>query len=112
MTVAFLALGAGAAVWVRNVMPKVEITEERKPLASPRPDREAFAEAFEEGTEAIQFVKRPLIRRTPLPASTAPAVPPVLLLPSLRPPPRTPPPPTARNDPSRLGVLPTTPPLQ
>src|SRR5260370_38113576 len=77
MTVAFLALGAGAAVWVRNVMPKVEITEERKPLASPRPDREAFAEAFEEGTEASQFVKRPLIRRTLLAASTALAVAPL-----------------------------------
>src|SRR6266496_1252930 len=34
MTVAFLALAAGAVVWVRNVMPYVQLTEERHPLAS------------------------------------------------------------------------------
>src|SRR5260370_33164981 len=97
MTVAFLALGAGAAVWVRNVMPKVEITEERKPLASPRPDREAFAEAFEEGTEASQFVKRPLIRRTLLAASTALAGAPIVPRRALGPPP----PPHRRHPPRK-----------
>ncbi len=112
MTVAFLALGAGATVWVRNVMPKVEITEERKPLASPRPDREAFAEAFEEGTEASQFVKRPLIRRTLLAASTALAVAPIVLLRDLGPLPRTQLRHTAWKADSRLVVLGTNRPLK
>ena len=34
MGVAFLALGAGAVIWVRRLMPDVELTEARKPLAS------------------------------------------------------------------------------
>ncbi len=69
MSVAFLALGVGAVIWVRSVMPNVEQTEQRKPLASKEADREAFAESFKEGTEASQFVKRPLLRRTLIAAS-------------------------------------------
>ena len=34
MSVAFGALAVGAVIWVRYLMPKVELTEERKPLAS------------------------------------------------------------------------------
>ena len=34
MAVAFLALGFGAVIWVRRLMPDVELTEARKPLAS------------------------------------------------------------------------------
>ncbi len=34
MGVAFLALGVGAVIWVRRLMPDVELTEARKPLAS------------------------------------------------------------------------------
>ncbi len=73
MTVAFLALGAGAVVWVRRLMPDVELTEARKPLASTEEDRKAFAETFQEGAAASQFVKRPILRRT-LIAATAPLV--------------------------------------
>ena len=56
MTVAFLALAVGITIWVRHLMPHVELTEERKPLASAEQDREAFAETVEEGAEASQFV--------------------------------------------------------
>jgi hypothetical protein len=38
-------------------MPDVEITEARKPLASPAEDRAAFAETFTEGADASQFVE-------------------------------------------------------
>ena len=34
MSVAFGALAVGVVIWVRYLMPKVELTEERKPLAS------------------------------------------------------------------------------
>ena len=35
MALAFLAIGAGMVIWVRNIMPPVELTEERHPMASP-----------------------------------------------------------------------------
>ena len=80
LSVAFLGLAFGATIWVRNLMPAVEITEARKPLASAPADRAAFAETFEEGAEASQFVKRPLLRRTLIAATLPIAVAPVVLL--------------------------------
>src|SRR6266566_147080 len=111
MTVAFLALGVGATIWVRHLMPHVEIAEERKPLASPEQDRAAFAETFEAGTEASQFVKRPLLRRSLLAASTALAIAPLMLLRDLGPLPRTQLRHTAWRKGSRLVVLGTNKPL-
>jgi ubiquinol-cytochrome c reductase iron-sulfur subunit len=73
MAVVFLALAVGAVIWVRHIMPDVEFTEERHPMASTPQEREAFAETFAEGAEASQFVKRPLLRRT-LIAATVPLV--------------------------------------
>ena len=80
MSVAFLALGVGAVIWVRTLMPDVEITEERKPLASPPEVRHEFAETFQQGAEASQFVKRPILRRTLIAATVPLAVAPVVLL--------------------------------
>ena len=80
MSVAFLALGAGAVIWVRTLMPDVEMTEARKPLASPPEVRQEFAETFEEGAEASQFVKRPILRRTLIAATVPLAVAPIVLL--------------------------------
>ncbi len=80
MSVAFLALAVGATIWVRYIMPDVELTEERHPLASSPEDRQAFAETFAEGAEASQFVKRPLLRRTLIAATVPLAVAPVVLL--------------------------------
>jgi ubiquinol-cytochrome c reductase iron-sulfur subunit len=89
MAVAFLALAVGAVLWVRTVMPDVELTEERKPLASPEPDREAFAETFREGAETSGFVKRPLLRRTLILASLPLVAAPIVLLRDLGPLPGT-----------------------
>jgi ubiquinol-cytochrome c reductase iron-sulfur subunit len=89
MSVAFLALGAGAVIWVRSVMPNVEQTEQRKPLASKEDDREAFAETFKEGTEASQFVKRPLLRRTLIAATIPLGLAPLVILRDLGPLPGT-----------------------
>src|SRR6516162_1981023 len=80
MSVAFLALGVGATIWVRNVMPNVEQAEERHPLASSEQDREAFTKTFTEGAEASGFVKRPLLRRTLIAASVPLAVAPLVVL--------------------------------
>jgi ubiquinol-cytochrome c reductase iron-sulfur subunit len=80
MAVAFLALGAGAVIWVRTLMPDVQMSEERKPLASPESAREEFAETFKEGAEASQFVKRPILRRTLIAATVPLGIAPIVLL--------------------------------
>lgn len=80
MSVGFLALAVGAVIWVRYLMPNVDLTEARKPLASSAQDRAEFAETFEEGAEASGFVKRPLVRRTLIAASLPLAVAPIVLL--------------------------------
>ena len=80
LSVAFLGLAFGATIWVRHLMPEVEITEARKPLASPAEDRAAFAETFTEGADASQFAKRPLLRRTLIAATLPIAVAPIVLL--------------------------------
>jgi ubiquinol-cytochrome c reductase iron-sulfur subunit len=64
LSVTLLALGAGALIWVRHLMPDVEIEEERHDLRSDDADRQAFQETFKQGTEYSVFVKRPLVRRT------------------------------------------------
>jgi len=80
MSVAFLAMGAGATLWVRTIMPNVEQVEERHPLAATGKEREAFAKTFKEGAEASGFVKRPLLRRTLIAASVPLAVAPLVVL--------------------------------
>jgi len=58
MAVAFLALGAGAVIWVRRLMPDVELTEAASRW--PRPSRTgSVRETFREGAEASQFVNGP-----------------------------------------------------
>jgi ubiquinol-cytochrome c reductase iron-sulfur subunit len=80
MSLAFLALAVGATIWVRYIMPDVELTEERHPLKSDPAARKAFKETFEEGAQASQFVKRPLLRRTLIAATVPLAVAPIVLL--------------------------------
>jgi ubiquinol-cytochrome c reductase iron-sulfur subunit len=82
---AFLFLGVGAVIWVRRLMPVVEMTEARKPLRSSPEDRAAFQETFEEGADASQFVKRPILRRTLIAATVPVAVAPIILLRDLGP---------------------------
>ena len=80
MTVAFMSMAVGAVIWVRRLMPEVELTEARKPLASPKEDREAFQQTFMEGAEDSGFIKRPLIRRTLIAATVPLALAPIVLL--------------------------------
>jgi ubiquinol-cytochrome c reductase iron-sulfur subunit len=80
LSIAMLGLAFGATIWVRHLMPQVELTEARKPLASTAEDRAAFAETFDEGADASQFVKRPLLRRTLIAATLPIAVAPIVLL--------------------------------
>jgi ubiquinol-cytochrome c reductase iron-sulfur subunit len=89
MSVVFLGLAAGVTIWVRHLMPVVELTEERHPMASSRQEREAFSQTFTEGAEASQITKRPLLRRTLLAASLPLAAAPVVLLRDLGPLPGT-----------------------
>jgi ubiquinol-cytochrome c reductase iron-sulfur subunit len=80
LSVALAALGLGALLWVRHLMPNVEVIEERHDLRSDPKDRQAFEGYFKEGTANSEFVKRPLVRRT-LMLGTLPllAIPVVLL---------------------------------
>jgi ubiquinol-cytochrome c reductase iron-sulfur subunit len=89
MSVAFGAVAVGVVIWVRYLMPKAELTEERKPLASSPKDRAEFEETFTEGAEASGFVKRPLLRRTLIAASVPLAVAPLVILRDLGPLPGT-----------------------
>src|SRR5262245_40634018 len=79
MSVAFGAVAVGVVVWVRYLMPKAEMTEVRKPLASSPKDRAEFDRDFTEGAEASGFVKRPLLRRTLIAASVPLAVAPLVV---------------------------------
>jgi quinol---cytochrome c reductase iron-sulfur subunit len=85
---AFLFLGIGAVIWVRRLMPWVELSEARKPLRSSPEEREDFAETFAEGAEASQFTKRPILRRSLIAATVPVAVAPLVLLRDLGPLPR------------------------
>jgi ubiquinol-cytochrome c reductase iron-sulfur subunit len=80
LALALLLLGIGATIWVRQLMPDVELTEQRHPLASDAKDRAAFKETFEEGADASQFVKRPILRRTLIAATVPLGLAPILLL--------------------------------
>jgi ubiquinol-cytochrome c reductase iron-sulfur subunit len=78
LSVVMLALGLGTMIWVRQLMPDVEMTEIRHNMRSQAKDRQAFEGYFREGATASQFVKRPLVRRTlmlgTLPLLAAPIV--------------------------------------
>ncbi len=89
MAVAFGGVAVGATLWVRQLMPQVELTEARKPLASADADRAEFAETFTEGAEASGFVKRPLVRRTLIGASLLLGIAPLVTLRDMGPMPGT-----------------------
>ena len=89
LSLALLSLGLGTVIWVRNLMPNVETTEERHDLRSDDKDRQAFDKYFRVGTANSQFVKRPLVRRT-LMLGTLPLIAaPIVLLRDLGPQPGT-----------------------
>jgi ubiquinol-cytochrome c reductase iron-sulfur subunit len=87
--ITLLLLGIGATIWVRHLMPDVELTEERHPMKSEPQDIAAFKETFEEGADTSQFVKRPLVRRSLMAATIPLAIAPLFLLRDLGPLPGT-----------------------
>jgi ubiquinol-cytochrome c reductase iron-sulfur subunit len=89
MSVMFLALGLGALVWVRQLMPNLEVTQQRHDLRSPEKQRQATEAYFKEGTANSEFVKRPLVRRTLMLATLPLLAAPVVLLRDLGPQPGT-----------------------
>jgi ubiquinol-cytochrome c reductase iron-sulfur subunit len=80
LSLTLLLLGIGATIWVRHLMPNVELTEQRHPMATTPAERAAFKQTFDEGAEASQFVKRPLLRRTLIAATVPLGVAPLFLL--------------------------------
>jgi ubiquinol-cytochrome c reductase iron-sulfur subunit len=89
LSLALLALGLGALIWVRHLMPNVEMTEERHDLRSDEKDRQAFQQYFKRGTANSQFVKRPLVRRTLMLGTLPLLAAPIVLLRDLGPQPGT-----------------------
>ncbi len=89
MSVMFLALGLGALLWVRHLMPNVEVTQQRHDLRSDEKERQATEAYFKEGTANSQFVKRPLVRRTLMLGTLPLLAAPVVLLRDLGPQPGT-----------------------
>jgi ubiquinol-cytochrome c reductase iron-sulfur subunit len=80
LSVALLGLGLGALIWVRQLMPDVELAEERHEMRSTRPERAAFEEYFKEAAATSQFVRRPMVRRTLMLATLPLAVIPIVVL--------------------------------
>jgi ubiquinol-cytochrome c reductase iron-sulfur subunit len=80
MALMFLLLGIGATLWVRHLMPTVELTEQRHPMHATEEERAAFKETFEQGAEASGFVKRPIVRRSLMLATLPLAIAPIFLL--------------------------------
>jgi ubiquinol-cytochrome c reductase iron-sulfur subunit len=80
LTVTLFSLGMGALIWVRHLMPDVEMVEERHDLRSTDAERAAFQDYFKEGTAASQFTRRPMVRRTLMLATLPLAVAPLVLL--------------------------------
>jgi ubiquinol-cytochrome c reductase iron-sulfur subunit len=89
LSAVFLLLAVGAVIWVRHLMPDVELTEQRHPMRSTEVERAAFKETFDDGAATSQFVKRPLVRRTLIAATLPLAVAPLFLLRDLGPLPGT-----------------------
>ncbi|WP_113703518.1 ubiquinol-cytochrome c reductase iron-sulfur subunit [Nonomuraea lactucae] len=80
LTLALLGLAAGIVVWVRQIMPKYSLIQERHPMASGEDTREVVADTFVRGANESGFVKRPLLRRTLLLASAPLGLLPLVLL--------------------------------
>ncbi|WP_084965603.1 ubiquinol-cytochrome c reductase iron-sulfur subunit [Thermoactinospora rubra] len=80
LTLALLGLAVGIVVWVRMVMPKYNLVQERHPMASDEETREYVADTFLQGAKESGFVKRKLLRRTLLLAAAPLGLLPLVLL--------------------------------
>jgi len=89
LSVVLLCLGAGSLIWVRHLMPDVDMEEERHDMRSTDAARAAFQDYAVQGGRASQVGKRSLARRTLLLATAPLAAIPVVLLRDLGPLPGT-----------------------
>jgi len=85
MTIAFLALASGLVVWVRRIMPKYNLVQERHPMASDAETREEVSKVFVQGAEESGFLRHKLLRRTLLLAAAPLGLAPLVLLKDLGP---------------------------
>ncbi|MCT9930091.1 Rieske 2Fe-2S domain-containing protein [Planotetraspora sp. A-T 1434] len=89
LSVALLSLASGITLWVRRIMPKYYLVQERHPMASDSATREYVKETFLEGANESGFVKHKLLRRTLLLAAAPLGLAPLVLLKDLGPLPGT-----------------------
>jgi ubiquinol-cytochrome c reductase iron-sulfur subunit len=80
LTLAVLGLAVGIVVWVRQIMPKYALVQERHEMASAADDRSVVADTFVQGANESGFVKRKLLRRTLLLAAAPLGLIPLVLL--------------------------------
>lgn len=80
LTLALLGLAVGIVIWVRQIMPKYNLVQERHPMASDVSTREYVGETFVQGAKESGFVKRKLLRRTLLLAAAPLGLAPLVLL--------------------------------
>ncbi|MEU6409350.1 Rieske 2Fe-2S domain-containing protein [Microbispora sp. NPDC046933] len=80
LTLALLALASGIVIWVRQIMPKYELVQQRHPMASPEEVRAEVAETFVRGAGESGIVRRRLLRRTLLLAAAPLGLAPLVLL--------------------------------
>ncbi|MGC5013877.1 Rieske 2Fe-2S domain-containing protein [Streptosporangium sp. DT93] len=85
LTLALLALAAGMVTWVRMVMPKYSMVQERHPMASDPATRSYVGETFMQGAAESGITKRPLLRRSLLLAAAPLGLAPLVLLRDLGP---------------------------
>lgn len=71
--------------WVRMVMPKYNLVQERHPMASDAETRSYVGETFLQGAAESGITKRPLLRRTLLAAAAPLGLAPLVLLRDLGP---------------------------
>jgi ubiquinol-cytochrome c reductase iron-sulfur subunit len=80
LTLAVLGLAVGIVIWVRRIMPKYALVQERHEMASAVADRAVVADTFVQGANESGFVKRKLLRRTLLLAAAPLGLIPLVLL--------------------------------
>lgn len=89
MGIGTFLIGAGAIHWAKQLMPDVEMVEERHPFTSEPADKAALAQTISEGTAASGIGQFRLIRRTLLGALAVFPLPLVVFLRDLGPMPGT-----------------------
>ena len=85
MTLALLAIGIGAVHWGKALMADHESIDERHPVPSDEPTREAAAEVFTVANEESGFSRRTLVRNSLIGALIAFPIPGITLLRGLAP---------------------------